>query len=306
MGLKRRKWLLATIAALICSSSLAGFAWYRSRALQPAALVRRLPNADALVVFIDFATLRHSGILDQFQNQTVTEDAEYRAFVRKTDFDYKRDLDTAVAAFAPTGKFLLLRGRFHWNSLRSYVASAGGRCDNGFCRVQGSRPERRISFFPVQSDLMALAVSQDESAALRMQNAAAGPPFELPRAPVWLSLPRSVLQSREDLPAGTRPFAHSMESADSVTLAFVAEGSRLAAKLDVHCPSSRDAAELATQLSRTTTLLRQMIEREHHAANPADLSGVLTSGSFRNEGARVFGYWPIERAFVENLLGGQS
>jgi hypothetical protein len=47
-----------------------------------------------------------------------------------------------------------------------------------------------------------------------------------------------------------------------------------------------------------------MIEREHHKANPADLSGFLTSGAFRSEGAQVSGYWSIARALIEDLLGG--
>jgi hypothetical protein len=34
------------------------------------------------------------------------------------------------------------------------------------------------------------------------------------------------------------------------------------------------------------------------------LSGFLTSGAFRSEGARVSGYWPIARALIENLMGG--
>jgi len=72
----------------------------------------------------------------------------------------------------------------------------------------------------------------------------------------------------------------------------------------VRCRNSQDADDLVMQLTRTTAMLRQMIEREHHTPNPADLSGVLTSGSFRSEGLRVFGYWPIERRFVENMLGG--
>jgi hypothetical protein len=45
-----------------------------------------------------------------------------------------------------------------------------------------------------------------------------------------------------------------------------------------------------------------MIEREHQKPNPVDLSGVLTSGTFRSEGRRVAGTWPIERAFIENLF----
>ena len=51
----------------------------------------------------------------------VGEDPEYQAFVRKTEFDYKQDLETALVAFAPTGKFMLLKGRFDWKSLSNYV-----------------------------------------------------------------------------------------------------------------------------------------------------------------------------------------
>jgi hypothetical protein len=169
----------------------------------------------------------------------------------------------------------------------------------------GSTPERRISFFPVRSNLMALAVSPDDWAALRLNSAAAGPEPQVPAAPVWLSIPTSVLKSGDSLPAGTRVFASGMERAETVTLAFAPEGQGLAARLDVRCRDERDAADLASQLTRTTSLLREMMEREHRRPDPADLSGVLTSGAFRNEGQRVLGYWPIERAFVQNVLGGQ-
>ena len=290
--------------------------------MRPAALMKRLPTADALVVYFDFAALRRAGVLSLVESQKAGADPEYQDFVRKTGFDYQRDLDTAIAAFAPTGKYLLLHGRFDWDRLRSYVQSEGGRCDGELCRVAGSTPDRQISFSPLGLDWitplgfasriplrggwMALAVSQDESAALRMQNENPSAAFGLPVAPVWLSIPSAVLKSGESLPTGTRPFARNMANADSVILSFAPDANRLAAKLDVRCHSNQDAAELVSQLSRTTELLRAMIVREHHTPNPADLSGVLTSGSFRNEGPRVFGYWPIERAFLENLIGGQS
>jgi hypothetical protein len=153
--------------------------------------------------------------------------------------------------------------------------------------MQGSTPDRRISFFPLQSNLMALAVSQDESAALRLQSTAAGSNAEVPDAPVWIAFPAAALKSAESLPDGTRPFARAVESADSAVLSFLPEGNRLAAKLTVRCRNGQDAADLASQLSATTSLLRQMIAREHHTPNPADLSGVLTAGSFRSEGGRV-------------------
>jgi len=301
---KPRAWLIVVGIAAVCGVSVWGVVWYRSRSLTTAALLRRMPAEDALVAYIDFGELRRGGVLKLLDGSKAGEDAEYQSFVRQSQFDYKKDLDEAIVAFAPTGRFLLLKGRFDWKSLRAYVESQNGRCVNAFCRMTGSTPERRISFFPVRSNLMALAVSPDESAALRLESAVSGPDPQVPAAPVWLSIPTSVLKSSDSLPAGTRVFARGMERAETVTLAFAPEGQGLAARLDVRCRDERDAADLASQLTRTTSLLRETMERERQKPNPADLSGVLTSGSFRNDGRRVLGYWPIERAFVQNMLGG--
>jgi hypothetical protein len=101
-------------------------------------------------------------------------------------------------------------------------------------------------------------------------------------------------------------FAHSIERAESATLTFAPEAQRLAARLNVICASAQDATDAADQLTRATNLLRELIAREHAKPSPADLSGVLTSGSFRAEGMRAFGYWPIERRFIENLLSAPS
>ena len=304
MSQKPRAWLIVVGIAAVCGVSVWGVVWYRSRSLTTAALLRRMPAEDALVAYIDFGELRRGGVLKLLDGSKAGEDAEYQSFVRQSQFDYKKDLDEAIVAFAPTGRFLLLKGRFDWKSLRAYVESQNGRCINAFCRMTGSTPERRISFFPVRSNLMALAVSPDESAALRLESAVSGPDPQVPAAPVWLSIPTSVLKSSDSLPAGTRVFARGMERAETVTLAFAPEGQGLVARLDVRCRDERDAADLASQLTRTTSLLRETMERERQKPNPADLSGVLTSGSFRNDGRRVLGYWPIERAFVQNMLGG--
>jgi hypothetical protein len=46
-----------------------------------------------------------------------------------------------------------------------------------------------------------------------------------------------------------------------------------------------------------------MVAHATQKPQPADLAQGLTSGSFESKGARVFGYWPMERAFVEQALG---
>jgi hypothetical protein len=303
VSFKPRPWQLIVLIALLCGLSVWGVIWYRSLAMTPTAMLRRMPWADAMVVYVDFQQLRRAGILQLLDGTKGGEDPEYQAFVQKTRLDYKRDLDTAMVAFAPSGKLLLVRGRFDWKSLRSYVESQQGSCDSSLCRVTGSSPERRISFFPMRQNLMALAVSVDDSAALRLNTVSPPPDLEIPDAPVWLSASGSVLQSVTNLPTGTRTFARSMERAQSITIAFVPEGGRLAARLSLRCRTAQDASEITSELSETTRLLKSLIAREHQTPSPADLSGVLTSGTFRAEGAKVSGYWPIERVFVERLLG---
>jgi hypothetical protein len=265
-------------------------------------MYKRLPARDALVFYADFDALRRGGLMRVFDSAKAPEDPEYLHFVSSTAFDYKRDLDGVMASFGPTGRFILAKGRFDWKSLRSYAESQQGKCENSLCRLNGSTPDRRISFLPIQSGLMALAVSTDDMAATRLTSAAPAAELQIPDAPVWASLPPSWLRSAGDLPDGTRPFARAVEQAESVTLAFAPEGNRFALKLAVVCRGGQDAYDAAAQLTKMTGLLRKLIALEKQTPNSGDLSGVLVSGTFRSSGDRVLGYWPIERAFVENLL----
>jgi hypothetical protein len=281
-----------------------GVLWQRSRALRPAALMARLPRRDAVVAYIDFDALRRAGILQLLDGSTVGQDPEYRNFVEKTRFDYLRDLDAAVVSFAPSGKFLLLHGRFDWGSLDAYVRSQNGQCVDALCRMIGSAPDRLISFFPLRSNLMALAVSQDDSAALRLSTPAPSGALEIPAAPLWISIPASTLKSTDAMPAGARPFAEAMGQADSATLTFAPEGARIAAALEITCRKPADAVEIASRLSAATALLRDAMAMEHQPPDPAGLSGVLAAGVFRADGPRVLGRWPIEKAFLQTVLAG--
>jgi hypothetical protein len=301
---KVRAVLLSLPAAAVLAAAVWGGLWYRSRNITPTEELKRLPLNDAVVVYVDFAALRSAGVLGLLENSKVAEEAEYEEFERRTDFDYKRDLDSALLAVAPTGRYLLVRGRFDWKKLQSYVEAQNGRCVGALCRLQGSAPERRISFFPVRSDLMALAVSADDSAVLRMSTPAGGATIEAPAAPLWVSVPSSALQSGESLPSEARTFAQTLARANSVVLYFVAEPKRYAVGMQIECRTREDAADLARQLNQLTASMRQTFTAEHQKPNAADLTGVLAGGSFLEAGKRVLGYWPIERAFLENLLGG--
>jgi hypothetical protein len=281
-----------------------GAFWYRSNPIQPVAMLKRLPSRDSVVLFVDMAKLRRLGVTDTlFDNSKVSQDPEYQSFIQKIDFDFRNDLDAAMLAFAPTGKYLLARGRFDWPAINNYVVSQGGKCNNAVCNLVGSMPDRHISFFPLQKNLMALAVSATEDAADRLNSLDQRANAELPDSPIWLMIPSSVLRSGKDLPVGTKVFADKMERAQSATIWLAGTKDHFAARMDVQCASVSDAVAMASDLTAVTHLLVRMIESENKVPNPADLSGFLTAGTFHNEGTKVIGEWPIQQALMETLFG---
>ncbi len=305
MNYKQRAALLIILIASLCGVGVWGVARLRYRGLRTTEdWLERLPTQDAVVFYIDFAALRRGGLLQLLAGSKASEEPEYKVFVLKTDFDYKRDLDAVLACFTPRAKYLVVKGRFDWGSLQSYARDQGGTCRDVLCRMNGSTPERKISYFPLRPNLMGLAVSPDDSAAIELE---ARPlhrrTIELPDAPVWISLPPAMLKSGNDLPPGTRMFAHSMEDTDDLTLAVAPAGNRFEGRLSVQCRSGQQAATVALELTRITGMLRDMIAREHQTPNANDLSGVLTSGTFRQDGTRVRGSWPLERGFIDGMLG---
>ncbi len=299
MGSKSRAWLLILLVAALCGVSIWFVAWRRQRPIPPSALLKRIPSANPVVLYIDFAAVRPSGLLDKLGG---SRDPDYLAFVDKTGFDWQQDLDAALLAFAPDGKYYLAKGRFDWKKVRSYATQQGGACVNSLCSMRSNTPDRTVSFFPVQSNLIGIAVSQEETAARHLQETESRPYAEVPDAPVWLWIPGAALKSHEQLPAGTHMFASALEQTEHLTLALVPEGDRFAIKLDARCRTDEDAIRLTSELSATTSRVRQMLELEHHQPNPADLTGVLSSGAFQSTGKRVSGQWRIERVFVDKVL----
>jgi hypothetical protein len=292
-------------------AAVGGAAWLgvyehaRIAAASPSGMLQRLPPREAMVLFVDLDTLRRGGLLKLLSSKT-PEDPDYQTFVRATGFDYQTDLDMAAASFSNDGVYFVVKGRFDWNKLRAYAEAQGGSCQRGMCRLSGSTPERRISFLPLQSNLLALAVSTDGFAAARLAEGTAGlvNPLDTPRDPVWLSIPAESLKSTDQLPAGPRLFATALASADKILLSLGPQGEQMEARLAVTCRNSADAAALAAQLQRATAVVRSLIAQENQKPDPKDLSGVLTAGVFEQSGRRVIGHWPLPPVFLESLAGG--
>lgn len=305
---QKRVLLFAALGLILGAAAFWAFAAIRSyRMSRLPALLARVPSRDAVVFYIDFQQLRRAGILQLLSGSGVAGEPEYRDFIRNTNFDYTRDLDAALVSLVPEGKFFLLRGRFDWNKIDAYAQQQGGSCYRGMCEMPGSKPERHISFFPLQSGLMAMAVGRSSLAVTTLSEPAPDQPrIEIPADPLWISIPPSAVREGNNFPAGTRMFAKSMENADSILLSFGTGGGAFDARLNVLCRTTQDAAALADQLSKTTSLLRDLISRENRTPNVKDLSGVLTAGTFRQDGRRVFGHWPIPKMFMQGMLPDSS
>lgn len=301
---RRLTYLILTLAGA-AALYLGVNAWRNSRTLSETEMLRRLPTAGAVVFSLDFAQLRHSGLFDNLASSKVVEEADYQAFVRDTGFDYKRDLDLALVSFAPSGTFFVVRGRFDWKKLEAYAKQSGGSCYNQLCHLQGSTPERRISFLPLGNDLMGMAVTTDEMAASQLLRDGAQRPLNPAVEPVWISIPGSALaRTANTLPAGARIISSAMTSANEVMFTLGARGPNYQARLEAQCRSEQDASNLAGQLRSLTGLLKAALEREKKKPEPNDLTGVLTAGAFRQSDKTVIGEWALEKSFLENLARG--
>jgi hypothetical protein len=297
-------WQLAFALVLVCAAALASVYWYRSRGgSNPGELLSYLPSANATVVYVDVDAIRRSGILKMIAGSKAAQELEYRQFVEETMFDYREDLDAVAGAFKDGQVFFALKGRFHWKNLMDYTVRQGGSCHNGFCTAPGSRPNHRISFYPVRPNVMALAISQDDFAAYQVARKSGALPLLPPVQPVWVLVPALVLHDAGSLPPGTKPYASAMRNAEEIVFTLGPQDDHLLVSLNVRCRDSNDALTLEHDFENTTDTLRKWIAREHQQPNPADLSGVLVAGTFRRDDRRVYGQWPIPRAFVDGVMG---
>jgi len=271
----------------------------------PRLLLSRFPPEDSLVFSADVARLRRGGLLGPSK---AAPEPEYKAFLDGTGFDYRRDLDSLTAAFSRSGTYFVLRGRFDWKQLQTYAERNGGSCYQQLCRMQGSTPERRISWLPLRPDAMALAVSTSDLAATRLTKTGDAVTSPLPGSPVWISVPGSELQRQSAMAPNLKFMLSALGSADRVVITFDAAGSDvkaagIEARLDATCRTDDAAKVLASQLRIATSDLKEAQARQH-AAQDDQILAVLTKGSFDQTGRKVTGSWPLAKTVLDSLLAG--
>ncbi len=275
---------------------------YRHRFVRSDAdMVALLPRTGATVFFADIAAVRRAGVLKLFAGSKATEEPEYREFVRETHFDYARDIQAIAGSFEENQIYFTVRGRFDWGRLREYAMRHGGTCSGDFCNLPTSTPGRQVSFVPIQSDVMALAVGPSPHPLAYGRHSEAQP---IPSDPVWVIVSRSLLAKPLSLPLPARILAISLQSAERVLLALNSDAARdgaLILRLDAECRNAATAETIRTQLEMQTRTLGMELAREHQKPSPADLTGLLVAGTFQVEGTRVIGTWPVDKQLLNAL-----
>jgi hypothetical protein len=71
--------------------------------------------------------------------------------------------------------------------------------------------------------------------------------------------------------------------------------------LDAVCPNKVTADTIRNQLELQTKLLKLELARERQQPNPADLTGLLTAGSFQVVNRHVIGTWPVRNELLKTL-----
>jgi hypothetical protein len=308
--LRPRFWIPALSLVVACGLAVGVF-WFRARAaVYPADLVAYLPTANASVVYIDVDALRRSGMLDMLAGSKTAEEPDYRQFVLETKFDYRQDLDAVAAALKDGRIYFALRGHFHWSNLKDYAERQNGSCHNGFCVVQGSQPNRRISFYPLKRDVLAMAIGPDDFGAYQVANQPAKPALAEPKDPFWAIIPGALfqrdasLQSMDALPAAAKAYMPALQGADQIVFSIGAPQDRqLQLGLHVTCKDAAAASALLTQFQTITKALQDLLAHQRQKPDPADFGGVLVAGTFRRDERHVYGAWPIPKAFVDAIAG---
>ncbi len=292
----KRPAVWATALVLICA--LAGAVWYFAlRPLGAARLMALLPAGDGPTLYVDIALLRRAGLLEKLAGQAGAEEEEYRRFVEATGFNYRTDLDAALLRFGPGGTLMAVAGRFDLEKLKTYALAHGGRCAATLCTMQGSAPERQISWMPAGRNLLAVGVGADPMTAALM-GSGGRLAFRPPDAALWLHLPGSELRPRDGLPPGLSAFLSGLEGAARAMLSVERRGTEFAVALEAPAATPAQAGAMAERLTESTQMLTKLLARENRKPDPAELSGILASGTFRAEGSVVRGWWPIPAAFA--------
>lgn len=312
--MRRFRFGLRILSALAITAGVAAaIYWYyfRPQYRTAAELAGLLPRSDAVLFYANVDLLRQAGILRALEGAKTIQDSDYRSFVSGTGFDYERDLDAIAVASIPNQVFAVLRGRFDWKRLRAYATAEGGSCRGTYCQVSNPKSGRWFSFFPIRSDVMAVAVSPDTNAAYTLLPRRGAPAFIAPDYPAWIQVPRRILDNPNDMPPAAQVFARALSPASQVTFGVErpvgGSQSGFLVRMLAHYDSDKEATLVAENLTRLTRLLGRLGPQgapPKTLADPADqgVHELLSSATFIAGDGQVKGEWRIPGSLLDSIL----
>jgi hypothetical protein len=297
-----KAWQFVLLLVLLSGSIIAILRWRKSNAEYDATcLLHSLPLDHAVKLYIDVDALRSARLLYLLSGSDTVEEPDYRRFVADTGFDYRKDLNAVAASFVHGDVYMAVRGHFDWTRLSDYARAQQGTCSNALCSMPASRPGRKISYYLLRDNVLAVAVTGEERGASKIVPPKSAPTPFVPGAPVWVLAPGEAFNDLSGLPDGSHilsPLAEAQEVSFKVLEKEI--------RLDAACRSPEVAARVVQKFTTTTNLLKAMLQRDKLTPNPADLSGVLVAGKFEAQSTHAIGTWPIEKQFVESLFSGSA
>ena len=290
------------VVALSCA--FVGVVRWRKNSVRydAAQMIAVLPGGRATVFYADVDALRKAGILDLLAGSKAAEEADYQKFVEETGFEYRTDLDSVAASFVNGASYFTVRGRFRWKQLAEYAQAQGGECRYAICSLPGSSLGRNISFYPLQPNVLALAVTPEPNGVNAISPVSDVKASPLAPEPLWISAPSSALTGPGVLPAGVQALLGPVARAERITVAVGPHGERAQLRLSVVCKSPEDARAVKGELSSATDVLRAASLADRPAPGQLDWAGFLRGGAFSQAGLEVTGTWPLERSFLQALV----
>ena len=297
------------VLALAISAAVATaiyFYYLRPRYTEPGELVALLPKSDAVLFYADVPTLRAAGILKNLEGAKSVQEPDYRRFISETGFDYERDLDAIAVASVPNQVFAVLRGRFDWKRLDAYAKEQGGSCRGSYCQVANPKSGRWLSFFPIRSNVMAMAASPDTNAAYSLLPRRGAPGFIAPGYPAWVQVPKRVIDNPDALPAALQVFVRSLAPASEVTFGIERAADHpengFRVRMMAQYSSERDAQNVSEHLTRLTKLLGSLAGKGRQDTPDQGVHELLASTAFVAGNRQVKGQCHLSRSFLDSVL----
>lgn len=297
---------LLGLAGLCTGLILLVYKWRQSRGEDFERVARNLPVEQGIVLFVDVGLLRKAGAFDTPWFKSLEQEAEYQDFVTRTDLDPRTDIDKLLACFTPDSNFFFVAGRFPWDKLEQYVVQSGGRCHNTFCQIEGTRPDRQISFFPYTTHVMALAVSENAWAAdLLKSEKYHRLPFVFPSHPVWVRIPPAFFDGRLEV-AGERFrwLRQALTGAQELIAGVQASIPELKVFVEVHFQNEQFAQEFKSKLDFLSLLAGKLLPKGNSQVQSDALLKAIESAQVETQGNVVTARWPLKPELLEKL--GQS